>query len=311
MRRVDDRRLGVEEAEHTLRRRHRGLHDVVLLREVADGLEEAVDQLPEREKRSDRHLAFEDPEATRDEESGARRGARETDGGKEHRHRADLAAIGVQQIGIQVVELLKGRALTCEELNDRHTREVLVQIRVDAREADADRSERVAHDSSEVHRQPDEQGQRGEGDERETEVQHKQHDRDHPDDHEVAEDRDDPLRDHVGQRVDVVGDPRHQSADRIPVEERERESLQVREELHAQVVHGLLPDVAREHRLPVAEARTHDKDGDVREAERSEARQSLVDPDLPIHRGSDRVVDDELREDRRRRLGDRDAQDDD
>jgi hypothetical protein len=141
VRRIDDRGLGVEEAEHAFRRGHRGLHDVVLLREVPDRLEETVDELPEREKRSDRHLAIQDPEAAGDEESGARRRAREADGREEHRHRADLAAVGVQQIGVEVVELPEGRTLAREQLNDRHPRKVLVEIRVDAGEPDADRTE--------------------------------------------------------------------------------------------------------------------------------------------------------------------------
>src|SRR5438552_3352823 len=219
--RVDDRRSRVEEPEDPLRRRHRRLHDVVLLREVADGLEEPVDELPEREKGPDRHLPLQDPEAAGDEECGARGGARETDGREEHGHRPDLAPVRVQQIGIQIVELLERRALASEQLHDRHAREVLVQIGVDPREPDADRAERVAHDPPEVHGQPDQEWQRGEGDERETEIEHQEDDRDRSDDDDVAEDRDDTLRDHVDQRVDVVGDPRHEAADGVMVEERQ------------------------------------------------------------------------------------------
>src|SRR5207245_9479919 len=83
VRRVDDRRLRVEEPEHALGRRHRRLHDVVLLREVADRLEETIDELPEREKRPDRTLPLQGPGPARDEERGAGGGARETDGREE------------------------------------------------------------------------------------------------------------------------------------------------------------------------------------------------------------------------------------
>ena len=67
----------------------------------------------------------------------------------------------------------------------------------------------------------------------------------HPDhnveDHrEVAEDRDHSGSEHLVQRIDVGGQPRHQPADGIVIVELNRELLQMREDLLAQVVHYVL-----------------------------------------------------------------------
>ena len=59
--------------------------------------------------------------------------------------------------------------------------------------------------------------------------------------HDVAEDRDEAGGEQLVQGVDVGGHPGHQAADRVPVEEGERQALQVPEDLPAQVVHDVLP----------------------------------------------------------------------
>ena len=47
------------------------------------------------------------------------------------------------------------------------------------------------------------------------------------------------------QGLDVGGDPGHQPADRVAVEVRDAEPLEMAEDLHAEIVHHPLADVAR------------------------------------------------------------------
>src|SRR2546430_279106 len=82
-----------------------------------------------------------------------------------------------------------------------------------------------------------------------------------------------PALHHVRERVDVVRDPRHEPADRIPVEEAERQVLQVPEKGEPEVVHRLLADPRGEHALPVTEERGGDEHEEVDRAEEPEARE--------------------------------------
>ena len=180
---------------------------------------------------------------------------------------------------------------------------MLVEVGVDAREADADRTERLPHDPAEVGREDDEDRQRAERHEREPPVEDQKRDRD-PDEHEdVAEDRDDPALHHVRERVDVVRDPRHEPADRIPVEEAERQVLQVPEKGEPEVVHP-----RGEHALPVAEESRGDEHEEVDRAEEPEAREGLVRRERARGGRRDGRVDDELGDDRRGDLRDRKEQ---
>ena len=121
--------------------------------------------------------------------------------------------------------------------------------------------------------------------ERETPVQDQHRDRDQHDHGDVAEDGDHAARDHLGERVDVVRDPRHQPADRVAVEERQRQELQVAEQLEAQVVHRALPDPGREERLPVADARAGGEHDEIEDAERREPPERLVARERPFTAG--------------------------
>src|SRR3989442_6369692 len=305
---ADDRRGRVEQPEHGLRRRHGRLHDVVLLRQIEDRAEELLEELPEGEQRPDRHRAAEDPVRAGDEQRRRGARAREGDEGLEHAHRADHPLVRPEQVGVEIVEELERPALSVEELDDRHPRQVLVEVGVYAREADADRAERLPHDPAEVGREDDEDRQRAERHEREPPGEDQKRDRD-PDEHEdVAEDRDDPALHHVRERVDVVRDPRHEPADRIPVEEAERQVLQVPEKGEPEVVHRLLADPRGEHALPVAEESRSDEHEEVDRAEEPEAREGLVRRERARGGRRDGRIDDELGDDRRGEPRDRKEQ---
>ena len=65
----------------------------------------------------------------------------------------------------------------------------------------------------------------------------------------VADQADDPGREHLVQRLDVVGQPGHQPPDRRAIEERGRQRHHVAVDTHAQVVHAQLADHLREVEL--------------------------------------------------------------
>ena len=73
---------------------------------------------------------------------------------------------------------------------------------------------------------------------------------------DVAEQADDPRREHLVQRLDVVGQAGHQPPDRRAIEERRRQRQHVAVDAHAQVVHAQLADHLREVELRERRART-------------------------------------------------------
>ena len=103
------------------------------------------------------------------------------------------------------------------------------------------------------HRRSDEEGQHGEDDHGEAEVQ-EQHHGDHPGERDdVAQDGDRPGREHLADRLHVAQDSRHDAPDGVPVEERGREALDVGEEGGAQVVDDALTGPCREVDLRIAQ----------------------------------------------------------
>jgi len=157
----------------------------------------------------------------------------------------------------------------------------------------------------EIKGERDDDRERRIGDEREAPVEEEQHHRDADEHQEVAEDRDDALRDHVRERVDVVRDPGHEPADRVAVEERERERLQVPEQLDPQVVHRALADVRRQDVLGVPECRRCEQDPEVCGTKRYEQPEALGRGDAAADCRRDGLVDEELRDDRRCDVGER------
>ncbi len=91
------------------------------------------------------------------------------------------------------------------------------------------------------------------------------------------------------QRVDVGGHPGHQTADRVAVEEGDRQPLQVAEDLPAQVVHDVLPHELHHVALGVE----HDEGEDQRDqVDRRRGREPFGRPRLPGRsRGARSVAD--------------------
>ncbi len=71
-------------------------------------------------------------------------------------------------------------------------------------------------------------------------------DLEHPDDYvedhcDITEDCDDSGGEHLVERVDIRSQPRHEPANRVAIVKVDRQLLQMREDLFAQVVHYVLP----------------------------------------------------------------------
>ena len=142
-------------------------------------------------------------------------------------------------------------------------------------------------------------GQRAEGQQRQPRVEEEQHDDRAAEQQHVAEQRHDAVGDHGREGVDVVRQAGHEPADRIPVEERQRQMLEMREQAHPQVAHGRLADERDEQALHVPDESAADDDHQVERTQRDKAAQPFVRADLVVDRRRDRLVDDELGEDRR------------
>ena len=114
----------------------------------------------------------------------------------------------------------------------------------------------LAHAHAEHVRRDDHERDHGERREREPPVDDEHQHADRQQREQVAEPGDDAGGEQLVERFDVRRHARHEPPDRIAVEERDRQPLQVREDLHAQIAHHALAEQAREHRLAVRATRT-------------------------------------------------------
>ena len=232
---VGDRRRRVEQREDALGRRHRRLQDVELLGQVADGSEEALRVEHERHQRAELEAALQRPRPAEPDDGGDGEGPEDLDGGIEHRVEEDRCEVGVAAPPVDRVEPLVLARLAPEELHRRHPRDVLLQERVDARDPAPHLAVRLPGVVPEPLRHRRDEGQHGEGDDGEAPVHDEEHDGDAGQHEDVPEHRHHPRREQLVEGVDVGGHAGHQAADRVAVEERHVEALQVRVDLRPQV----------------------------------------------------------------------------
>jgi hypothetical protein len=172
---------------------------------------------------------------------------------------ANRLEVRVEMVGVQFVEAARLVALATEQLHDAHPGDSLVEEGVDARDARSDLAVALAYpDPKEVRREHHQRNYREAG-ERQSPVdpQHRRADRDERE--QIAESRDDARREQLIERFDVRSHARDQSADRIAIEEVDRQSLQVRKQLAPQVAHHALPEERGEDRLAVRARKVRDE----------------------------------------------------
>src|SRR6185437_4070482 len=122
-----------------------------------------------------------------------------------------------------------------------HAADVFLQVGIDASDRHANTAVGIAHPPPENHGSDEDEGQHGEGDQRQLPV-HSHHDGHNAGQHEhVLENGHHPGGEHFVERIHVGGDASDQAAHRIPVEKADMHALQVAEDLAAQVKHHRLP----------------------------------------------------------------------
>ncbi len=162
---------GVQKREDPLRRDGGRLHDGELRRGVTDGQVEALRVLHERHQDPEGQRAVEDLEAAPPEEGRHHDGAERLGDGVERRLQPDAAELRLPVALAQLTELPAPRRLAPEELDDRHARDRFLELRVQVRQAGPHVPVGAPDRPPEGHGDHDEQGQHGEGDQREAEMQ--------------------------------------------------------------------------------------------------------------------------------------------
>src|SRR5262249_36161635 len=145
------------------------------------------------------------------------------------------------------------------------------------------------------------EGQNGERNQRQPRI-HLQHDPDDADQNKnVLKDRDHARGKHLVQRVDVGRHARDQASYRILVVEADMQTLQMAEDLAAQVEHDLLTGPLHEVGLQVLEREAEHQQADVESADLRDADQGFIaeetiDRSLEAGDGREVTVDDDMRE---------------
>ena len=188
----------------------------------------------------------------------------------------DRLDVRVAVIAVDVLEALEVQRFAAEDLNGRHTRQVLLQIRVDARDERADHSIRLADVAAEPLGDQDDQRQDDEARQRQLRVHAQHHDHDAEQREHIAEDGDDSGGEQVVQDIHVARDARHQAANGITVVEPQIQPLQMGVNLHPQVVHDALPGQLHHPRLDVLERERGEQHGQKLPGDHRQAAEILV-----------------------------------
>ena len=255
---VDDVRLLVQHVRDAVERGGRGEERVVELRELLDRVEEVAEVQREREQRADRHVPLDDEPAA-DAEDDRRRDRREDVDRREVDPVQDHRV--VVRLPVALVHAAEGRLarrLAGEGLDDAHARDVLGERRRHETEPLADvpvRPVRARPEPGGRERHQREDDERREG---EAPVEEEEDDDGAGEDERVLDEARDAVRDEQVERLDVVRDPADDRARPVPLVVAERETLEMREELDAEVGERAFSDPAREVRLRAREDERRD-----------------------------------------------------
>ena len=242
MRRVGNRDRRVQQLEDSLGTGHGRLQNVVFVTQILNRPEEPLRILNEGNGRPEGDGALERhaPAAVKDD--GDRHHAQQLHGGVEEAVGQDGILVGVPVGLVDPVELLQAAVLVIEELNHGHPRQVLLQVRVDARDGEADAPVGFPHRLAEPHRGQHDERQDGKRQQRQLRVHPKHHDHDAHEREEVPEDGDHAGGEQVVQHVHVRGHAGNHPPHGVAIEEAQLQALQVRKDLFAQIVHHALAD---------------------------------------------------------------------
>ena len=275
----------VEQEEDTFGGRHRRLEHVVALRQIEHGLEQHPHVLQERDERAERQPAAEraQPAVPQDERDGER--TQEAHERPEDGERHDLAEVGVVLGLVDLEEAVVRRLLLHEHLDDADARDRLLDVGVQPGDLPANLAECGANAVPELPRAEDDDREQRKYDESQPPVEAQHHDDDAENEESVAEQAYEHRGEELVDRGDVVRRARDEASDRSPIEERDREAEDVREDLAAHVVHDALARVLEQVDLDDAEQEPHDEREREEERQAQDARQSAAAQGLGVARG--------------------------
>jgi hypothetical protein len=179
-------------------------------------------------------------------------------------------------VAIDAFELFLALLLAVEKLQHGDSRDMLLQVGVDSSDGHADAAVTLRSGAPELYGY-----QQNERHHRQHQAGHSGAELQHGDDYEcehqdIAHDGDQPGSEQIVQNVDVGSHARDQSADRILVEIRYVQRLQVRDELAAQVEHRALPGPLHQIRLAEIEKEPEHDHSEIEQTQLSESRPGIV-----------------------------------
>ena len=244
----------VEQLEDLVERRHARLVGRVDLRELSDGVEEAVERSDEADEHADLDVAVDRLAAADHEDADGGDGRHELDGREVGRVEVDGDEVGV---AVDVVELGEARAvarLLGEGPHDADARQRLLQVGGDGADRLACAPVGVGAGDPEGERPDRHHREDEEGQQRELGVEEEQDHHGSDERQRGLEERHDGVGDQRVERLDVVGHARDQQPGGAALVEADRHLLEVAEDLQAQVGQRALPDPADEVGLRVRRA---------------------------------------------------------
>ena len=168
---------------------------------------------------------------------------------------------------VDAAETLHLLPFPVERLHDVHTRNVLLQERIEPRHLFARLPVLYAHLAAKLEYPVRHDGHHSQHDQRQHPVQGEHEIQDEGDPEQVAHNDHHARRQHVAERLHVTRRPRDQPTDRRAVEETKRLPLDMAKNLRAQVIDRMLPDPLRqiplhERKDTLADQGAHQKEND-------------------------------------------------
>ena len=196
-----------------------------------------------------------------------RRRREELDHRKEQGVECDRTEVGAEVLAIHDTERRCTGWLAVEELDDADAGKLFLQVRVEPRNRRADVAERLTHRTPEEGHHSRHERQHRECHQREAPVGEQHHCADRDQRRDVADHGHHARREEFVQGLDVGCHARHEAPDRLAVEVRDAETLEVGEELSPEIGHDPLAHPGGQHGLPIFAEETQQEGSGVNRAE--------------------------------------------
>ena len=259
---LGDGLLVVQQLEDALAGGQGGLHDVVALGQLADGPEEAPRLLDEGQQQAPGDGPGLELEARIEDQGRQGAGGDELHHREEHRVGEDGAEEGLEVVLVDGLELLGAARLLGVDLDQAHAGDLLLEEGVDGRVAPLGLAEGITRPAPEDLCGHQEEGQNAQGHQGHARVGPEHPGHDGQQGQGVPHDGHEARGEHLVEVLDIAGDPRHEAAHGIAVEEVRAAPHQVGEELHPEVEHGPLTHPGQQEVAGEADQEAGDEDAE-------------------------------------------------